>query len=771
VAAKFRTGSQFDCYATGSIWGRPRVALWPALISFESEIASAHDDALLVFLPGRNIRTNISGAVLSGEKMSKRTPCPSSHGAIRLILFVPCCVAIIVGAGRPAISLASSAIFVRSTVTTSTELGGGNSVTLGHPPGMAAGDLLIAQLAVRGGSDITLTSPYGWTLIRRDNYDGSIAQAIYRRIISNPAAEPLQYTWYFDSGNDAAAGIADYAAVSSFAANSGQSNPSSNYVLAPSVQIPGESAAVTVIGFFGVASGEPVVPPAQMSQRWSFRASGWGIGVGMGDLSMAPGQSTGNQTGTVSNAASSTGALVVLAQAAATTPTPSPTPSSGPTPTPTPSPTPAPTGVTYYVSPRGNDSNNGTSQISAWGTIQHAANVMRVGDTAIVLAGTYNERVSISRSGQNGKPITFQVAAGALATMKGFQINASYVQILGFSITNNNQSDETAWGIHLTGSNNTVSRNNIHDLCAEGIYVSGDGNPNSPGTANNIISHNSFIRDEMAGGQIEGQNNLVAYNTVSGTFQYPPNCYTRNGADADGFRFFGNGHVFRSNRITNIPVPGSQYNPNPHTDCFQSWGPATNMTFDSNWCQWPAAGTSSSGGSNHIGMVENSRGNVSNLRFMNNVFVNMYQGLLVDGDSGSNITGLQFDNNTIDNVTQEGVVLIENVPAAQIINNIFCNVGSGGDNYLSANSNSSNFTAVDNDMWMSNGSMPGTYGSNARYINENPQFVDFSGLNFHLSALSPMIDAGQTLSQVTHDYDGVSRPEGAAYDIGAFEYH
>jgi hypothetical protein len=125
----------------------------------------------------------------------------------------------------------------------------------------------------------------------------------------------------------------------------------------------------------------------------------------------------------------------------------------------------------------------------------------------------------------------------------------------------------------------------------------------------------------------------------------------------------------------------------------------------------------------------------------------------------------------VDNVTQEAVVLIQNVPVAQIINNIFCDVGHGGDKYLYAGSNATNFTASANDMWMSNGSMPGTYGSNAKYINENPQFVNLSGLNFHLSPSSPMIDAGQALPQVTHDYDGVSRPQGGGYDIGAFEYH
>jgi hypothetical protein len=127
-----------------------------------------------------------------------------------------------VGLARIAISQAPAGIFVRSTVTTGTSLGGGSSLTLERPAGMAAGDVLIAQLAVRGGTGLTLTAPSGWTLIRRDNYDGSIAQAIYAKAIVNLSAEPAQYTWYFDNGNDAAAGIADYAGVNSVVVDSGR---------------------------------------------------------------------------------------------------------------------------------------------------------------------------------------------------------------------------------------------------------------------------------------------------------------------------------------------------------------------------------------------------------------------------------------------------------------------------------------------------------------------------------------------------------------------
>jgi len=47
----------------------------------------------------------------------------------------------------------------------------------------------------------------------------------------------------------------------------------------------------------------------------------------------------------------------------------------------------------------------------------------------------------------------------------------------------------------------------------------------------------------------------------------------------------------------------------------------------------------------------------------------------------------------------------------------------------------------------------------------NPSFRDF-----HLQSSSPAINAGLAFSEVTTDYDGVSRPQGSAYDIGAYEY-
>ena len=44
-------------------------------------------------------------------------------------------------------------------------------------------------------------------------------------------------------------------------------------------------------------------------------------------------------------------------------------------------------------------------------------------------------------------------------------------------------------------------------------------------------------------------------------------------------------------------------------------------------------------------------------------------------------------------------------------------------------------------------------------------------MSFRLISSSPAIDAGFPLTEVTNDFDGVSRPQGAGWDIGAYEYH
>lgn len=54
-------------------------------------------------------------------------------------------------------------------------------------------------------------------------------------------------------------------------------------------------------------------------------------------------------------------------------------------------------------------------------------------------------------------------------------------------------------------------------------------------------------------------------------------------------------------------------------------------------------------------------------------------------------------------------------------------------------------------------------------LSDNPLFVNAGASDFHLQAVSPMINAGTTISGITNDFDGDTRPQGGAFDIGADE--
>jgi len=60
------------------------------------------------------------------------------------------------------------------------------------------------------------------------------------------------------------------------------------------------------------------------------------------------------------------------------------------------------------------------------------------------------------------------------------------------------------------------------------------------------------------------------------------------------------------------------------------------------------------------------------------------------------------------------------------------------------------------------------YGDDA--VIADPKFVNPSGADFHLREGSPAIDNGSAVDTPSDDFDGNPRPQGAGYDIGAFEF-
>jgi hypothetical protein len=61
------------------------------------------------------------------------------------------------------------------------------------------------------------------------------------------------------------------------------------------------------------------------------------------------------------------------------------------------------------------------------------------------------------------------------------------------------------------------------------------------------------------------------------------------------------------------------------------------------------------------------------------------------------------------------------------------------------------------------------FGYDLHGVNANPQYTSPGTADLTIPSASPAHDAGVTIATVTTDILGVARPQGAAYDMGAYE--
>lgn len=119
----------------------------------------------------------------------------------------------------------------------------------------------------------------------------------------------------------------------------------------------------------------------------------------------------------------------------------------------------------YYVSPNGDDTNDG-SQAHPFATIQKAATVVTPGTTVHVLPGTYTQPVVLKIDGTSKAPITFMsdIKWGAKIKTTGtkdpWTTRADYIDIIGFDITSTGSRD----GITNLGSFIRTIGNHVHDI-------------------------------------------------------------------------------------------------------------------------------------------------------------------------------------------------------------------------------------------------------------------------------------------------------------------
>jgi hypothetical protein len=87
------------------------------------------------------------------------------------------------------------------------------------------------------------------------------------------------------------------------------------------------------------------------------------------------------------------------------------------------------TKVTYFVSPTGQDANDGRTRATAFGTLQKAADVVEPGETVLVTKGRYHQSMHIKKEGRADAWITFVAEPGA--EIRGSQVWTNWKAVAG----------------------------------------------------------------------------------------------------------------------------------------------------------------------------------------------------------------------------------------------------------------------------------------------------------------------------------------------------
>ena len=198
------------------------------------------------------------------------------------------------------------------------------------------------------------------------------------------------------------------------------------------------------------------------------------------------------------------------------------------------------------------------------------------------MAGKYDERVKVKTGGTEGKPVAFVAMPRRSVTVRGFDLEASYIRVEGFEIT----ADKPATAVQLRASHCEILDNYIHHMMAA---VNGTvGKPSADGNtrdysavAHNRIAYNKVYHCEY-GFILGGEDWLVENNEVSRLFMYAPgNTYD----DCDYSRFFGKGCIQRYNYYHGST---RQEIKTAHVDCLQTFTNngeiAMDLLFEHNTC-------------------------------------------------------------------------------------------------------------------------------------------------------------------------------------------
>ena len=390
----------------------------------------------------------------------------------------------------------------------------------------------------------------------------------------------------------------------------------------------------------------------------------------------------------------------------------------------------------YYVAPHGDDNNPGTID-QPWQTLQHAADTIGPGDTVEVRAGNYVGGY-FTTSGTANAPIVLEaypgespaITADNPTTPDGINLEgASFMVVQGFTVNgrtrtgiravtcehvtirNNSMDQNGEWGI-LTGfcddlliENNVTSRS----IGQHGIYVGNSGD--RPVIRGNVIFGNNANGIHMNGDISQGGDGIISDALVEANIIYDNGVGGGSGINCDGVQ----DSLIRNNLIYDEHASGiSLYQ-------IDGGGPSTGNRVLNNTVLIASDGR----------WALNIQDGAANATARNNILWNdhSFRGSLdISTDS---LPGFTDDNNAVmDRFTTDGGDTILTLAEWQQ------QIGQDTHSFLAT---------------------------------PDQLFVDVATNDYALSATSPAIDTGETRDDVPTDILGVPRPQGAGFDVGAYE--
>jgi Right handed beta helix region len=455
---------------------------------------------------------------------------------------------------------------------------------------------------------------------------------------------------------------------------------------------------------------------------------------------------------------------------------------------------PASSGVTYFVSPNGLDTNSGTIS-SPWRSINHATSKdspVRAGDTIQVEQGVYTELVTLDKSGDSSLGNITLKANGAVTlrdpnpNQGGFRegviqsAGKSNWTIDGFRIEN------TSWaGISLRDARNMIVRNNYtYQTGASGIIVLPDlnyGGGDAEVTNSNIkILNNTIERANWnwkTGNEFLGTQESLTIWGVDG-FEVANNTLKEGKKEGIDVKVGSRNGSLHNNTITSqATISGTPdgYNGGPALYIDGNRASIFNISIYNNTIYNNTADAIA------ISDEVSGQGDVSNIRVYNNVIygngrkgINSGAGVTID----SNVRDVEILHNTFFNNVQafnvtglagggkkaSNITIRNNIMANSTFRNGF--IGDA-DNVTVTNNL---FTNGFPELFQKQGVLINENGSNN--ITGEPNFINSSGNDFHLNSSSPAINVGfQSIpSYASKDKDDITRPQNGGIDIGAYEY-